>query len=92
MESKKHVTEKRNDILSASEIGQYTYCSISWYLQRCGYEPDSPHLEQGKTLHKNLGVTLDKVHSESMKIRRYALLGLLLMVITGIIIVFEVIL
>ena len=40
---------KKTDVLSASEIGQYHYCSCAWHLQRCGYEPESPYLEIRKT-------------------------------------------
>jgi len=77
-----------SQVLSASEIGQYTYCSLSWYLQRLGYRPESPALEKGKTLHKELGKTIDRIQRETRKATRYALLGVVLLIIAGLIVLF----
>ncbi len=45
----------KNNVLSASEIGQYIYCSVSWYLQKCGYKPESIKLDVGLKKHKKMG-------------------------------------
>ena len=82
----------RNNVLRASEIGQYMYCSIAWYLQRCGYEPDSPLLDVGIKTHINLGNTIDSIQDEIKRSRRYGLLGFLFLIIAIIGIIYEVIL
>jgi len=82
----------RSNVLRASEIGQYMYCSIAWYLQRCGYKPDSPLLDAGKKIHVDLGNTIDDIQDEMKRSRRYALLGCLFLIIAIIGIVYEVIL
>jgi len=46
---------KKNDVISASEIGQYYFCPRSWYLQRSGYKPDSIMLDFGRDKHAELG-------------------------------------
>ena len=38
----------KSDIIRASEIGQYQYCSISWKLQKNGYRPNSLYLNKGR--------------------------------------------
>ena len=82
----------RNNVLRASEIGQYMYCSIAWYLQRCGYKPDSPLLDIGKQTHVDLGVAIDSIQDEIKRSRRYALLGCLFLIIAIIGVFYEVIL
>jgi hypothetical protein len=66
---------KKTDVLSASEIGQYHYCSCAWMLQRCGYEPESPYLEIGKQIHVALGDTIDGFETKIHYARWYAILG-----------------
>ena len=92
MVRKRQTQLNRNKVLRASEIGQYMYCSIAWYLQRCGYEPDSPLLDVGKKIHVDLGNTIDDIHDEMKCSRRYALLGFLFLIVAIIGIVYEVIL
>lgn len=33
--------KKEDTLFSASEIGQFTFCSVSWFLQRQGYAGSS---------------------------------------------------
>ena len=88
----KQLSNKEKDfIISASEIGQYNYCSISWYLQKIGYEPDSPFLEIGTQKHSNLGKIIDKTSHEKKKSNKLMISGLVLFTISIIILVFEVI-
>ena len=55
MTNKQKVKKSNNNIISASEIGQYYFCSNSWYLQKCGYIPISNNLETGRKKHKQIG-------------------------------------
>ena len=46
---------QKSEVISASEIGQYEYCSISWDLARGGYKPTSKKLEIGTMMHVAIG-------------------------------------
>jgi hypothetical protein len=81
---------KENDIISASEIGQYQYCSISWFLQKCGYYPKSDSLDSGLIKHKNIGKIIDNIDRKQKKSRLLLLIGYLLFFIALIILLFEV--
>jgi hypothetical protein len=83
---------KNTDVISASEIGQYHYCSLAWYLQKCGYEPISPFLETGKQKHEALGRLMDQTRTSMIKSRVLAALAYLLLAICFFIFLFEVIL
>ncbi len=83
---------KKTDVLSASEIGQYHYCSCAWMLQRCGYEPESPSLEAGKHFHVALGDTMDDFEIKIRYARRVAILGLLVLCVAVFLFIIEVIL
>jgi CRISPR/Cas system-associated exonuclease Cas4 (RecB family) len=41
--------------ISASEISQYVYCPVSWYLKRCGVQPQSSGLKRGIDAHEKAG-------------------------------------
>ncbi|MCX6666072.1 MAG: hypothetical protein NT038_08475 [Euryarchaeota archaeon] len=92
MEKTRTRNTQRNNVIRASEINQYTYCSVSWFLQKKGYEPQSPALETGKNTHKHLGVTIDSLEKEQHKSQRLSLIGYLLIAVIVIIILIEVIL
>ena len=83
---------KRDDLVSASEIGQYNYCSLSWYLQRCGFKPDSPSLKIGKNAHIELGGTVDSIQIHNRRAKYATILGYLLLSFAAIIILFGVVL
>jgi len=83
---------KTTDIISASEIGQYHYCSIAWYRQKCGYEPKSPLLDIGIKKHVELGKVIDYTQTNIRKSKLFAIVGYLLLIATVLIIIFEVIL
>ena len=82
---------KKLDVLSASEIGQYHYCPVAWYLQRCGYEPNSPHLKKGLEKHEMQGIIIEKTKKYEKKSRKFATIGYVLLAISFVIILFEVI-
>lgn len=80
-----------SEIIRASEIGQYHYCPVSWYLQKCGYQPISHNLEKGKKKHEELGITIDKINVSIRKYRTLELLGYLFLIVGVLIFLFEVI-
>jgi hypothetical protein len=84
--------QKKTDVLSASEMGQYIYCSTAWFLQRCGYEPESRFLEPGKQAHISLGNTMDDIKRTMRSARRVGLLGLAVLFIAIFVFLFGVIL
>ncbi|MEM0466566.1 MAG: hypothetical protein QXL17_07075 [Candidatus Thermoplasmatota archaeon] len=64
-------------IITASEIAQYAYCPMAWYLKKCGYKPTSVSLEQGKKIHASLEDTIFTVRESMQLIYRYILLGII---------------
>jgi len=87
----KQTSFKGTDIISASEIGQYHYCSVGWYLQKCGYKPQSVLLERGTQKHVELGKILDHTQKGLKRSRLLAITGYLLLVAAIIIILVGVI-
>ena len=81
-----------SEIIRASEIGQYHYCSVSWYLQKCGYEPNSHNLEIGKKKHEELGIKIDNINENMRKYRVFEILGYLFLLVGLLIFLFEVVL
>jgi len=51
----------RRYVISASEIAQYSFCSVAWYLQRCGISPESPKLDEGAEKHREVGRVVEIV-------------------------------
>jgi hypothetical protein len=86
----RQTTFKNTDVISASEIGQYHYCSMAWYLHKCGYEPISPSLDDGAKKHIELGEAIDYTKSSIKKSRVLALIGYLLLTIVILFVIFEV--
>ncbi len=66
----KQIVQKTSDVLSASEIGQFVFCSCAWYLRRLGYEPESRFLEPGKYAHVALGEQIENLE-RTMRISRW---------------------
>lgn len=44
-----------SETITASEIGQYVYCPVSWYLKRSGAPMESPGLVRGIAEHERAG-------------------------------------
>lgn len=78
---KRETTLKKNSVITASEIGQYVYCSISWYLQRQGYEPVTPLLDVGTKAHIDLGKKIDTIQTDVANSRRLAVIGYIFLVV-----------
>jgi hypothetical protein len=88
----KNTPLRKKPIISASEIGQYTFCSLSWYLQKCGYPPQSHRLLSGKQAHIRLGRTLDVIQEQHMFAKKILLVGWLCFIVASFILLFEVLL
>ena len=91
MENQKFKPLNHTDIISASEIGQYHYCSMAWYLQKCGYEPKSIYLEPGVKKHIELGKIIDQTQKDYKISNIIAYIGYLALIFAMIILLFEVI-
>jgi hypothetical protein len=72
-------------VLKASEIGQFIYCPVAWYLQRQGYKVESPVLDRGLEKHVDLGEQIDSITESEKKSQLFFYLGLGLMLITGLV-------
>jgi len=82
----------KSDILNASEIGQYHFCSVAWYLQRQGHEPKSPLLDVGTEKHIELGEAIDRVQISNRWSRVLSIIGYVLLTVVILIFLAEVIL
>jgi len=83
---------KSSDIINASDIGQYHYCSVAWYLQKKGYRPISKDLEKGFLEHEKLGKIIEKTNNDIKKSLALKMLGVLLFILAIITIIFGVVL
>ena len=92
MSVSKQTNFRRDDVISASEIGQYHFCPRAWYLQRCGHQPKSKSLEIGKDKHIELGKVMYYAQKNAKKSKILAYSGYFLLFITLILLLFEVIL
>ena len=92
MDNKRKVKISENSIISASEIGQYYFCSNAWFLQKCGFKPISPKIDIGIKKHDELGRVIINSEKEIKKSNIFALLGSILLIISLLLLFFEVIL
>lgn len=72
---------KASEIICASEIGQFSFCSVAWYLQKQGYKPDSAALVRGEKAHYILGKQLEAFDYSQHIIRVLIRLGILVFII-----------
>jgi hypothetical protein len=79
---KKEVSQiNRRHVVTASEIGEFTYCAKAWYLKRCGEEAQSPHLEEGVTFHKQHQAGVSQAARLKRAGKTLALIALILFVV-----------
>jgi len=74
----------RRYVISASEIAQYSFCPVGWYLQRCGCSPESPGLDEGAEKHREVGRMVEYVQKReeiSAALTRIVLVLLLVAII-----------
>ncbi len=72
--------DSKRDFITASEISQYAYCPIAWYLERCGSTPESPDIERGKYEHNVAGKRLMRIQSQENSLRLVRLLEYLMLI------------
>lgn len=69
------------DIIKSSEIAQYEYCPVGWFLQKKGYEPKSPSIDVGKNIHIDLGEKITALQTKEKTSRYLLYIGLVLIII-----------
>jgi CRISPR/Cas system-associated exonuclease Cas4 (RecB family) len=82
---------KYSDIINSSDIGQYYFCSVSWYLQKKGYKPESKSLVDGISKHKKIGEIIDKTNKDLKKTYILDIISILLLISSVLIFIFKVI-
>ena len=70
-----------SDVITASEIAQYAYCPISWYLKRSGCQPNTPGMVAGMEKHAKVGEEISLVHRKEMASRHFGWLGFLAFIV-----------
>ena len=83
---------EKNEIISASEIGHYYFCPMAWYLQKCGYKPESTFLDTGTKKHEKIGEIITKTQRENSKSKILSIMGYLILIFVSLLIFVEVIL
>lgn len=73
--------KQKKQMISASEIGQFHFCPISWYLQKQGFAPASSLLKKGRKTHQHLGSILIKTEKTKKRIVLLRLFGFVLLFI-----------
>lgn len=71
----------RNPVIKASEIAQYEYCPVAWFLRRQGYKPDSKHLDPGSKAHADLGEKITSIQKSEEVSRKVSYVGYALMIL-----------
>lgn len=71
----------KREVVTASEISQYVYCPVAWYLKRCGCTPQSPGLERGIDKHIEAGKRISKVQRQERAFKILRLLEYLMLII-----------
>ena len=89
--NKNKINENNSNILKASEIGQYHYCSISWKLIRDGYKPSSTKLKKGINNHFSHGKIIENTNYIIKRNNILLIISFILLFIALLIIFFEVI-
>lgn len=90
MQDKKRFSSK--EVISASEIGQYHFCSMSWYLQKMGYKPVSTSLKTGIVKHNKHAKILSRSKRVNQLSIAAAITGYLILFLSLLFLFFEVIL
>jgi len=81
----------KKDCITASEIAQFHFCPVSWYLRKQGFLPASTLLKKGKKIHHRVGYHLFKSAKIERRIIRLRFLGLVLLFISILVFILAVI-
>ena len=92
MSYKKKIKISEKDIISASEIGHYYFCSNAWFLQKCGFKPESLKLDNGIKKHEEAGKIIINAEKKIKKSNIFALLCIIFLIISLLILFSEVVL
>jgi hypothetical protein len=84
--------KERKPMIYASEIGQYHFCPIAWYLQRCGYKSSSSYIHQGEKKHNKYGEMLHKRNTTQILSKKIILGGILGIILSFVLFLLEVVL
>jgi len=68
-------------ILKASEVEQFSYCSVAWHLERQGYKPESSALQRGLEEHADLGGKIDSLSEVERTSKRISYIGYALLLL-----------
>lgn len=74
----------KSRVINASEIAQFSYCPVAWFLRRSGIELDARNLQElsaGLTQHKELGARIDEVQCIEKRAGIFAIAGVALVVL-----------
>jgi CRISPR/Cas system-associated exonuclease Cas4 (RecB family) len=78
------IRDSRKDIISASELAEYDYCSLSWYFTKEGYpatKESSQAMNRGTVAHRQVHEDLEKSSKMSVYIIVAIFLVILFMII-----------
>ena len=78
--------------IRASEIAEYYFCPVAWFLYRQGYKPEEKIFENGYRKHVKLGETIDKVDRQIKAAVILEVIGIFLILTAGILILGEILL
>ena len=66
-----------SNVITASEIAQYAYCPVSWYLKRSGCRPNTLGMVAGIEKHAKVGEKISLVQRKEIASRHFGWLGFL---------------
>ena len=78
-------TPTNKPVLKASEVGEFAYCSVAWYLERQGCKPESPALEESSEEHADLGVKIESLSEAEQSSKRLSYIGYALLLVAVIV-------
>jgi hypothetical protein len=70
-----------SDVITASEMAQYAYCPISWYLKRSGCQPNTSGMVAGIKKHAKVGEKISLVQRKETASRHFGWLGFLAFIV-----------
>ena len=70
---------KKPKIIASSEIGEYVYCPVGWYLHRTGHAPQSARIVQGTLAHFDMGLKVKKASQLKALSKIFKYLGLVIL-------------
>ena len=72
---------EKKRVIKASEIGQYRFCSVAWFLQNLGHKPEGYEILTGMAKHAETGRVIEKTERMRSTYRLLLWAGLLLILL-----------